>query len=89
MKKIKEFFAWLKIKLTSYLVSNWQQVMRNAWSIWAAAAGIVTPEVVQVLADNIILMPWFDEGSKNTIRVICLFLVVLLRPVDQKKVTEL
>jgi hypothetical protein len=88
MNAIKEFFARLKLKITSYLVGNWREVMRHAWSVWAAAAGIITPELIQVLADNVALMPWFDEGDKNMIRMICLFLVVVLRPIDQKKVED-
>lgn len=87
MSTIKEYAARLRAKITSYLVSNWKEVLRHAWSIWAAVGGIVTPELVQLLADNVGLLPGFDEGSKNTIRMVALVLVVLLRPVDQKKVS--
>lgn len=77
-----------KFQLKSYLVDNWRAVMVNAWSIWAAVAGLVTPELLQVLADQVLSLPWFDEGTKNLIRAFFLVLVVLVRPLAQSKTAE-
>lgn len=65
------------------LVSNWKSVLLRAWSIRMAALGIVSPEVLQLIADNTSLLPWFDPGTKDLIRLAFLVGVVLLRPVKQ------
>lgn len=70
------------------LVDEWKRLGR-AWSMWAAAAGILLPDVLQVIADNSGAVPWLDDGKKNTIRLACLVAVVLLRPIKQKALREM
>lgn len=67
------------------LVSNWRSVLLRAWSIRLAALGIVSPEVLQLIADNTGSMDWLDGSTKSMIRLACLVGVVLLRPVKQKE----
>lgn len=72
------------MKLT--LVSNWRSLWR-AFSLHAAALGIVLPEILQLVADNSSALLWLDDGWKSGIRLACLIGVVLLRPVRQITVT--
>jgi hypothetical protein len=48
-----------------------------------AALGILTPEVLQLIADNTDSLEWLDGGYKSSIRLACLIGVVLARPVKQ------
>ncbi len=65
------------------LIPNWKSVLLRAWSIRLAAMGIVSPEVLQLIADNTSSMDWLDGSTKSMIRLACLIGVVLLRPVKQ------
>jgi len=65
------------------LVENWKALWK-AWTIQLAAMGILLPDLLQVIADNSALIPWFDDGYKSGLRLACLILIVLLRPVQQK-----
>ncbi len=64
------------------LVPNWKSLWK-AWSLRAAALGLVLPEVLQVIADNSAGLPWLDDGTKSAIRLAALVLVILLRPIKQ------
>ena len=65
------------------LVDNWRKLWR-AWSMRIAALGIISPEVLQVIADNTDSLEWLDGGYKSGIRLACLIGVVLARPVKQR-----
>ena len=65
------------------LVENWKALWK-AWTIQLAAMGILLPDLLQVIADNSALIPWFDDDYKSGLRLACLILIVLLRPVQQK-----
>lgn len=65
------------------LVENWRALWK-AWTVRFAALGIVLPDLLQLIADNSELLVWFDGTMKNTIRLACLVLVVLSRPVKQE-----
>ena len=69
------------------LVPNWRQLWR-AWSVQLAAVGIVLPEVLQLIVENIDALGGFDGSTKNAIRLACLVGVVLLRPVKQGALAE-
>lgn len=53
----------------------------------ATAACAVLPEVLQLVADNSGLIPWLDDGYKSGIRLACMVLAIVLRPVKQKSVS--
>lgn len=65
------------------LVENWKALWK-AWTVQLAAAGILLPDLLQVIADNSSLLPWFDDGMKSGLRLACLILIVLLRPLKQE-----
>ena len=65
------------------LIPNWKSVLLRAWTVRLAAAGIVSPELLQLIADNTDLLQWLDDPAKGAIRLACLVGVVLLRPVKQ------
>lgn len=69
------------------LVDEWKSLWK-AWSVQLAAAGILLPDLLQVIADNSALIPWFDDGMKSGLRLACLILIVLLRPVKQKSLEK-
>lgn len=64
------------------LVENWRKLYKS-WSMWFATLGIALPELLQMIADNSDLLVWLDGGWKSIIRLTCLVLVVLSRPVKQ------
>jgi len=65
------------------LVDDWKKLWKS-WSVLAATLGAVLPSLLQVIADNTSLMPWLDDGYKSGIRLACLVLVIVLRPIRQK-----
>ncbi len=69
------------------LIEGWHKLWK-AWTIQLAAIGIAAPDVLQLIADNTSLMPWFDDGYKSGVRLACLILIVLLRPVKQASLNE-
>ena len=65
------------------LVQDWHKLWKS-WSVMVALLGAVLPELLQLLADNTDLMPWLTAGDKSGIRLTCLILVVVLRPIQQQ-----
>ena len=72
-------------KLKSRLLPNWRSLWK-AWSMQLSAIGVVLPELLELVAANADSLSWLDEGVKNTIRLVCLMGVVLLRPIKQESV---
>lgn len=68
------------------LVDNWRNLWKAA-SIQVLALGAVLPEVLQLVADNSSLIPWLDDGYKSGIRLACMVLAMVLRPVKQAAVS--
>lgn len=69
------------------LVEEWKSLWKS-WSVQLAAVGILLPDLLQVIADNSALLPWFDDGMKSGLRLACLILIVLLRPIKQKSLSK-
>lgn len=67
------------------LVANWKELWK-AWSMWFAAAGLALPELLQFIADNSAALPWLDDGWKSIVRIVCLALVIVTRPIKQPSV---
>jgi hypothetical protein len=65
------------------LVENWRKLWKS-WTVLLASAGIFLPDILQVIAENIDGIPLIDAGHKSLIRLACLILIVLLRPVRQE-----
>jgi hypothetical protein len=65
------------------LVDNWRKLWKS-WTVMLATAGIFIPDILQIVAENIEGIPLIDAGHKSLIRLACLILIVLLRPVQQK-----
>lgn len=65
------------------LVENWKKLWKS-WTVQLAAAGIFLPDILQILAENIDGIPLIDAGHKSLIRLACLILIVVLRPVKQE-----
>jgi hypothetical protein len=64
------------------LVKNWKDVMLQSWAVRAAAAGIALPELAQLVLANLASLP-LSADAKEWVRIVCLVLVILLRPVNQ------
>lgn len=69
------------------LVENWKKLWKS-WTVMLATAGIFVPDVLQIIAENIDGIPLIDTGHKSLIRLACLILIVLLRPVKQESLTK-
>lgn len=69
------------------LVENWKKLWRS-WTVMLATAGIFLPDILQIVAENIDGIPLIDTGHKSLIRLACLILIVLLRPVKQESLTK-
>jgi len=69
------------------LVENWRRLWKSTTVIFGAL-GLALPELLQILADNTSLVPWMDDGYKSGVRLACLILIVLLRPVKQESLTK-
>jgi len=69
----------VKIELVSGAASLWR-----AWSVQAAVIGAVLPEILQLLADNSSVLPWFSPADKELIRLACLLLIPVLRVLPQR-----
>ena len=65
------------------LVENWRKLWKS-WTVLLASAGIFLPDILQIIAENIDGIPLIDAGHKSLIRLGCLILIVLLRPVRQE-----
>lgn len=68
------------------LVPNWRKLWRS-FVMWAASTGLVLPEVLQFIADQSSTFTGFDDSTKNWIRIVCLALVIVFRPVKQSAVS--
>ncbi len=68
------------------LVSNWRKLHRAA-SVQILAFGAVMPELLQLVADHSGLIPWLSEELKSGVRLVCMVLTLLLRPVKQSVVS--
>lgn len=68
------------------LVPNWRGLWKAA-SVQVIALGAVLPEALQLISDNVSTLPWFDDGVKSGIRLACMVLALLLRPVHQSSVS--
>jgi hypothetical protein len=69
------------------LVENWKKLWKS-WTVMLATAGIFLPDILQIVAENIDGIPLIDTGHKSLIRLGCLILIVLLRPVKQESLTK-
>lgn len=69
------------------LVENWRKLWKS-WTVMLATAGIFVPDILQIIAENIDGVPLIDAGHKSLIRLACLILIVLLRPVKQESLTK-
>jgi len=69
------------------LVENWKKLWKS-WTVMLATAGIFLPDILQIVAENIDGIPLIDTGHKSLIRLACLILIVLLRPVKQESLTK-
>jgi hypothetical protein len=69
------------------LVENWRKLWKS-WTVMLATAGIFVPDILQIVAENIDGIPLIDTGHKSLIRLACLILIVLLRPVKQESLTK-
>lgn len=65
------------------LIPEWRDLWKK-WSVQLAALGILVPELLQLVADNSTALPWFDDSTKNTLRLACLACVILARSLQQK-----
>jgi len=68
------------------LVDNWRDLWK-AHSVQILALGAVLPELLQLIADNTNLIPGLNDGYKSGIRLVCMVLALLLRPIAQPGVT--
>lgn len=62
------------------------QVLLLSWSTYAAALGIVLPDLLNLLAANIDTMPFVNDGYKSIIRTLALAAVLVLKALPQKSV---
>lgn len=56
----------------------------KSWSWMAASTGLVLPEVLSLVAEHSALIPGIAP-DKDGIRLLCLVLVVVLRPIKQSR----
>lgn len=56
----------------------------KSWSWLAATVGVLLPEILQLIAEHSALIPFVEPEYKDAIRLVCLLLVVVLRPIPQK-----
>lgn len=68
------------------LVDNWKSLWKS-FVMWAASMGLVLPEILQFIADQSSSFTGFDDGTKNWIRIVCLALVIVFRPIKQPSMT--
>jgi hypothetical protein len=65
------------------LVSNWKAVLAKSWAVWVALLGLVTPELLEWIADNVASFP-FEEHHKNWLRAASLALIPVVRIMRQQ-----
>lgn len=62
------------------------KLVNNFWKSWSwmvASVGVVLPEILSLVAEHSALIPGLPPEYKDTARLICLMLVVVLRPIKQ------
>lgn len=69
------------------LVPNWRSLWKAA-SVQLLAIGALLPEILQLVADHSALLPGLDDSDKNAIRLVCMVLALVLRPVKQPSVSK-
>lgn len=74
------------MKKPQFVVDNWRALWKSL-VMWSASVGLVLPEVLQLIADQSDSFTGLDAGTKNTIRVVCLALVIVFRPIKQPSVS--
>jgi hypothetical protein len=65
------------------LVSNWKTVLTKSWAVWVALLGLITPELLEWIADNAASFP-FEDHHKNWLRAACLALIPVVRILQQQ-----
>lgn len=65
------------------LVPEWKRLWRS-WSLAVAAFGAALPEIANLIAEHTEMIPHVDDATKNGIRLVCLILVIVLRPIQQQ-----
>lgn len=70
------------------IIPNWRTVAWRSMVVWVASIGVVLPDILNILADNISGFPWLNDGYKSIIRTVCLVLVVVVRFVHQPALRE-
>ncbi len=68
------------------LVENWKTLWKSL-VMWAAGVGLVLPEILQLITDQTQAMASLDADTKNWIRIVCLALVIVFRPIKQPSMT--
>lgn len=68
------------------LTDDWKSLWR-AYSVQILAIGAVLPEALQLIADNTDSLTWMNDGYKSGIRLTCMILALLLRPIHQNSVS--
>ena len=62
---------------------DWK-LYRTRWSVWFASLGLLLPDLLQLLADNSRLLPWFSDENKSVIYIVCLIGVLVTRGLPQR-----
>jgi hypothetical protein len=68
------------------LVDNWKTLWKSL-VMWSAGVGLVLPEILQLITDQTQAMASLDADTKNWIRIVCLALVIVFRPIKQTSMT--
>lgn len=69
------------------LVDDWKRLWKS-FTVMLATAGIFVPDILQILAENIDGIPLIEADHKSLIRLACLVLIVVLRPVKQSSLDK-
>ena len=68
------------------LIPHWKSLWRAA-SVQLIALGVLLPEILQLIQTNLDTLPWLDDGYKSGIRLACMILALVMRPVKQVAVS--
>jgi len=75
------------MKKPKVIVDNWRTLWKSL-VMWAAGVGLVLPEILQLIADQTQAMSGLDADTKNWIRIVCLVLVIVFRPIKQPSISQ-
>jgi hypothetical protein len=75
------------MKKPKFIVDNWLHLWKSL-VMWSAGVGLVLPEILQLIADQTQAMTGLDADTKNWIRIVCLALVIVFRPIKQPSVSN-